>query len=237
MDRENPLAVVRERIERLNIAKTPALKIWGWWTDPTPDDPTAPSVQKFVSEHRPLIIFDSLVGFHPGSEQDASETRRHMKAYIMLAAGGATVIVLHHTGKANTSKQYRGSSDIKAAVDIAYVLESLSDADAGIRSLRLKGFKNRLTLPETICIEYQDGRFQPSNKRAQTDREILERIIGEHPEASKGELEKFASAAGVSEKRARTQLDTGEREGWLQLEIGERGKQSYRLAEVEIGVL
>ena len=102
-----------------------------------PAGPTAASILQFASTHRPLIIFDSLVGFHPGSEQDASETRRHMQSYIALAAAGAGVLVLHHTGKAQTAKQYRGSSDIKASVDLAYILESLSEPDAGIRSLRL----------------------------------------------------------------------------------------------------
>jgi RecA-family ATPase len=174
VDRENPLSVVRERLERLGIAETAALTVWGLWNNPMPDGPTAVSILQFVSTWRPLIVFDSLVGFHPGSEQDASETRKHMKAYIALAAAGAGVIVLHHTGKADTSKQYRGSSDIKAAVDLAYVLESLSEPDAGIRSLRLKAFKNRLTLPETFRIDYQDGRFSVSEQRAETNREIVE---------------------------------------------------------------
>jgi hypothetical protein len=237
VDRENPLAVVRERIDRLGIIKTAALTIWGLWVNPTPDGPTALSILQFVATHRPLIIFDSLIGFHPGSEQDASETRRHMQAYIALAAAGAGVIVLHHTGKADTAKQYRGSSDIKAAVDIAYVLESLSEADAGIRSLRLKAFKNRVTLPETLRIEYQEGRFDVSNRWVETNREILERLIGQHPGASKAEIEKLASAAAIPQRRTRALLDEGVREDWLILEVGPRGRQSYRLAEVEIGVL
>ena len=160
-----------------------------------------------------------------------------MQAYILLAAAGAGVIVLHHTGKADTAKQYRGSSDIKAAVDIAYVLESVSEPDAGMRSLRMKTFKNRLALPETLCIEYHDGRFELSGRRAETNRELLERIIGEHPGASKAEIETLASAAAISQKRTRALLDEGVRSGWLHPEVGARGRQSYRLAEVEIGIL
>ncbi len=237
VDRENPLAVVRERIERLGIAETPALKIWGLWVNPTPDGPTAANILQFARAHRPLIIFDSLVGFHPGSEQDASETRRHMQAYISLAAAGASVVVLHHTGKADTTKQYRGSSDIKAAVDVAWVLESLSEPDAGIRSLRLKAFKNRLTLPETVCIEYQDGLFVLSAQRAQTNREILERLIAEHPGASRGHMEKLAAAAGIPQKRTRALLDAAARDGWLSVERGPRGRLSYWPSSVEVGML
>lgn len=237
IDRENPLPVVRERLERLGIHQTPALAAWGLWNKPMPDSPTALSILEFASAHQPLIIFDSLVGFHPGSEQDASETRRHMQAYIALAAAGAAVIVLHHTGKEDTAKQYRGSSDIKAAVDLAYVLESLSDFDAGIRSLRLKAFKNRLTLPETLRLEYQDGRFNPSDQRAETNREIIERIVRQHPGASKMEIESLASGAGVAQKRTRALLEEGAGAGWLIPESGPRGRLSYRLAEVEVGVL
>jgi hypothetical protein len=237
VDRENPLPVVRERLDRLGINRTEHLTIWGWWVDPTPEGPTAASILSFVAEYRPLIIFDSLIGFHPGSEQDASETRKHMQAYMRLAAAGATVIVLHHTGKAETSKQYRGSSDIKASVDVAYILESLSEPDAGIRSLRMKAFKNRLTLPATLRIDYQDGRFSVSDQRVQTNREIVERVIEQHPGESKGEIESLASAGGVTQKRARQLLGEGVRDGWLIADSGPRGKLPYRLAEVEIGLI
>jgi Bifunctional DNA primase/polymerase, N-terminal/AAA domain/Primase C terminal 1 (PriCT-1) len=237
VDRENPLAVVRERIERLAIAETAELRIWGLWVTPSPEGPTATNILQFASATRPLIIFDSLVGFHPGSEQDASETRRHMQAYIKLAAVGASVIVLHHTGKADTTKQYRGSSDIKAAVDVAYVLESLSGPDAGIRSLRLKAFKNRVTLPETVHVEYRDGRFDVSEQTTETHREIIERVIRQRPGASKNEIEKLAQAAGIAQKRTRTLLDEGTRAGWLVPDSGPRGRLSYRLAEIEIGLI
>lgn len=237
VDRENPLAVVRERLDRLGIVEIADLRVWGLWNDPMPEGPAAASILQFVSAHFPMIVFDSLIGFHPGSEQDASETRKHMQAYMRLAAAGAGVIVLHHTGKADTAKQYRGSSDIKAAVDLAYVLESLSEPDAGIRSLRLKAFKNRLTLPETLRVEYQEGRFDLSEQRVETNREIVERIVGQHPGASKGEIESLASAAGVAQKRTRTLLDEGVRTGWLTPVSGPRGRLSYRLAEIEVGVL
>src|SRR5207248_1929871 len=68
----------------------------GQWVKPAPEGPTATSLIEFASKSRPLIIFDSLVAFHPGSEQDASETRKHMQSYISLAATGAAVVILHH---------------------------------------------------------------------------------------------------------------------------------------------
>lgn len=43
VDRENPLAVARERIDRLGIVEIPALKIWGPWVTPAPDGPKSGS--------------------------------------------------------------------------------------------------------------------------------------------------------------------------------------------------
>ena len=62
-------------------------------------------------EARPLIIIDSMSAFHGGDENSASETRAFLNQARQLADLGATPIVLHHDGKADTAKDYRGSSD------------------------------------------------------------------------------------------------------------------------------
>jgi hypothetical protein len=61
--------------------------------------------------------------------------------------------------------------------------------------------------------------------------------MGQHPGASKGEIENLASAAGVPQKRTRALLDEGVRAGWLIPDFGPRGRLSYRLAEIEVGIL
>jgi RecA-family ATPase len=88
-----------------------------------------------------LIIFDSLIQFHTGSEQDSSETRRYLDQYRRLAHLGPGIVLPHHTGKGEGAKQYRGSSDIKASVDQAFCLEALSDGGGSTtRELRLSPF-------------------------------------------------------------------------------------------------
>jgi hypothetical protein len=234
LDRENPGQVVRERLHRLRIPKTSELRIWGGWVDPQPHGPNSPSVIEYCREFRPLVVWDSLVAFHTGSEQDASETRKHMQAYRNLAAMGATVLVSHHTGKAETSRQYRGSSDIKAAVDMAWLLESLGDAGAGLQSLRLTPFKSRLALVEPMRIDYTDGQFGVSSTRAETNREIMERVVRDHPDESAKGLVTLAQAAGVAKTRAEQLLAQGEREGWLTVSVGRRGRKTYSLASIEV---
>jgi len=106
-----------------------------------------------VQQHRPLLIWDSLIDFHDGDEQSAKETRRFMKHFRALANAGATVIILHHTGKTETSQDYRGSSDIKAAVDTAYRLETEFSLDKGIHRLTLRNFKGRFAIGRDFALD------------------------------------------------------------------------------------
>jgi hypothetical protein len=142
LDGENPLYVVKQRLFDLGIADTPNLKVWGGWNISPPVGPEHPLVVEFARQHKGVIIYDSLIEFHPGSEQSSTETRAFMRFFRTLANLGATVIVLHHTGKAETAKQYRGSSDIKAAVDTAYLLSrQLARSPAG-RDLEFPAGRN-----------------------------------------------------------------------------------------------
>jgi hypothetical protein len=107
--------------------------VWGGWVCDPPPGPDSAIIRDYVQQHRPLLIWDSLIDFHDGDEQSASETRAFMKHFRALANLGATVLILHHTGKTSTSQDYRGSSDIKAAVDMAYCLESEMTLAGGLR--------------------------------------------------------------------------------------------------------
>lgn len=63
----------------------------------------------------------------------ARRTRRRpvhsLSCFRNLAAAGATVLIIHHTGKGDGTKEYRGSSDIVAAVDAAFVVERSAGAN------------------------------------------------------------------------------------------------------------
>jgi len=142
LDGENPLALVLSRLNDLNIDATDALGIWGGWHSSEPPGPDDDRLLKFAKEHQPLIIFDSLVFFHTGDEQSATETRAFMNFFRKLAYAGATILVLHHTGKGRSSKRYRGSSDIEASVDMAYHLEGTRKGGP-LDRLRMTCFKSR----------------------------------------------------------------------------------------------
>jgi hypothetical protein len=87
--------------------------LWRGWNLSPPVGPQHDLVIEFARQHRSLIIYDSLIEFHPGSEQSSTETRAFMRYFRTLANLGATVIILHHTGKAENSKQDRDPPILK----------------------------------------------------------------------------------------------------------------------------
>src|SRR5262245_38258385 len=231
VDRENPLFVVKERLYRLRIPKTPDLIIWGGWNDPQPEGPDAAAIIEFCKQRRPLVIFDALIAFHRGDEQSACETRKHMQTYRALAAMGAAVVVLHNTGKSETSKQYRGSSDIKAALDSGYVLEAIEAAAGGgaLTTVRFVPFKTRIGPVATLHIAYENGRFEAAAQRKIPDTEHLYTALRTHPNSSQRTLLKLLEGI-VSQRRITELLIEGVQQGKIEVCQGKRGGGNcYRL--------
>jgi hypothetical protein len=93
LDRENPLAVICNRLERLGIEDGPHFRIWGGWLPQEAPQPDAPIVIDWVKlcEPKPLVVVDSLAAFHGGDQNDAGEMRAFMHRCRRLADLGATV--------------------------------------------------------------------------------------------------------------------------------------------------
>jgi hypothetical protein len=234
LDRENPLALVKQHLFDLHVQRTPDLIYWGGWCEHPPDGPAAASLHSFARAEKPVLIFDSLIAFHSGSEQDATETRRYLQYYRDLAASGATVVLLHHTGKSENSKQYRGSSDIKASVDMAWLVEKLGDPAGLLSDLRIVPFKNRMGAGSIIPAAFRDGRFL-CEQRQQTNREIFERLVGLNPNSKGVELVRLGMDAGIGKTRVEQLLAEGVQQGWLDVRAGKQGSKMYSLAEPELG--
>ena len=164
-------------------------------------------LRDYAREYHPLLIWDSLVQFHDGEEQSATETRSFMNYFRQLAHLGATVIILHHTGKTSTSQEYRGSSDIKAAVDMAYVLETESTLMGKIHRLTLRNFKARHAPGKDFGLEFvhRQGFVAcevPDPPAAPDPMQTLIDIVAENPGKNQGEIVAIAMQAGVSKHHA-----------------------------------
>ena len=191
MDGENPLGVVKERLSSLAIPETSDLYLWGGWnTNHPPFGPSDPKAEQFARATKGFMIFDSLVEFHSGDESNATETRKYMRCFRNLANLGATVLILHNTGKASSAKKYRGSSDIKAAVDTAYTVEkvtgALGTASTGLQRLKIGNFKSRFALGKDFSVEFVAGEgFRNADeiviKEMKEKSNVLESLLTEEP--------------------------------------------------------
>jgi len=233
IDRENPLFTIKERLARLHIGETADMHYWGLWVDPAPQGPASPSILEFVRKFRPLIVFDSLVAFHEGSEKDATETRQHMNLYRKLAAEGATIVVLHHTGKSETSKEYRGSSDIKAAADMGFVLERTDGSAAGseLAGLRLVPFKSRFIAINPIRLDYAGGAFLPTDGPVATPQEIMLDALRLNPGGVRLDLVGCGRKRGLGRNQAEEALDNLVLAGKAVVRRGKHGGHRFYLPD------
>lgn len=151
IDLENPGNVIASRKNVLGIRQAPRLKYWGRWTPQPFFGIDSPELRKYAAAVKPLIVFDSLVRFHKGNENDAGEMAIAMGHFLELTKAGATVLLLHHAGK-DESKNVRGSTELEGAPDLAYRVSRTDD-----RAVRLFQFKNRFG--EEASFDLRLGEF------------------------------------------------------------------------------
>ena len=229
LDRENPISVVVERFNRLGVTDSDTFKYWGGWLEEEAPEPTSPVVIDWVKSctPRPLVIIDSVIAFHRGAENDAAEIRKTFDQFRLLANLGCTVIALHHSGKADSAKDFRGSSDVKAAVDVAYHLSRSGDP-ARLDLLKLRAFKQRFSVDAEILLRYVDGEFLAGQGgHVVTIADRLAHLLRTNPGIQTATFESLAVREGVSRARSRDYLNEGVMAGRIRRE-SEAGKNSKR---------
>ena len=213
LDRENPLPVVVERSERLRISDGDGLTIWGGWC---PSEPPGPLSQELLSwaaacDPKPLLIFDSLISYFDGqSENDSAEMRRYTQGFRKLADMGCTVLVLHHSGKGETTKDFRGSSDIKASIDTGWHLSNFGEGR--LERLRLRAWKCRFAVAPDLLLTYTDGEFLSEESSPERSvNESLIHLLKANPGIRAADFELLARDKGLGRDRARKFLMEGEK--------------------------
>ncbi len=231
LDRENSAAFIADVLKRLHAKDSGDLRIWGGWLQEQAPDPGAGIVQTWVlsCDPKPLIVVDSLVAFHGGDENDASETRSYLQRCRRLADLGATILLLHHSGKADSSQDYRGSSDIKASADACYKLSNTGAANR-IERLRLTPFKSRFVVDAEFVLRYSDGVFareSGSGSQRATDADLLRELLTENPGITGKDFENLAVKRGVHRNYARTWRVNRTRDGAVRFEEGANNARFY----------
>jgi hypothetical protein len=225
LDKENPLPLVQQRMELLAGGPIPGLYLWGGWLKDEPPMIGDPRLPIIAAQNRPLIVFDSKVRFHTADENSASEMRIPMGHLRKLVDVGATVLVLHHRAKAEGSK-YRGSTDILAAVDMAYTLEA---ADG---FLRLRRFKSRFSAEQSIQLraDFATGSFEVigagGDPRKADGVELVRAYIAGHPGVNTRAICEALQGDGISRSRALEILHHETGRLW-RMEYGDKTSHRY----------
>ena len=237
LDRENPASVVKERFGRLGIQDGGDIRVWGAWQPHEVPEPGSPAVLRWVAETnpKPLIIVDSFIAFlSGGDENDASVVRSFMQQLRRLADLGATVIVLHHTGKGESTRDYRGSSDFKASLDVGFSLVNMGDRM--LERLRLKAFKTRFIVDADLIVNYSGGQFLADDRPNAADRTVTERLtqlLRENPGIHTSDFETLAAdpKRNLGRDRARQFLRNGQATGDIRQERGTKNARANFLVD------
>jgi RecA-family ATPase len=235
LDRENGIDTIQERFTRLGIPKDDCrITVWGGWCDVEPPGPVSPAVVAWVTrkEPKPLVVVDSAAAFMEGDENSASEVRKFMDKLRKLAHLGATVICLHNSGKAETSKDYRGSSDFKASIDIGINVRNSGEGE--LKNIVLKAFKSRFAIDREIILKYAHGSFLADDRpfaAVRTDAEQLTELLRQNRGITKTDFEKAALGCGLARNKAREYIENGERIGEIQVVRGKNNSQQCFIAE------
>jgi hypothetical protein len=229
LDRENPRSIAADRMDRIGLSDSPLLRWYGGWLGSVPG-PESLMVRKWVEscELRPVIVIDSLIAFLEGDENDAAAMRRFMNGLRWLADAGATVVPIHHDGKSETARDYRGSSDIKAAVDQAFHVSNIG-AEGKLDRLNLRCFKSRYGFSGSLVYFYASGKFVRDDRDdapARSAADQLTELLRANPGIRTKQFEDAALKKGLGRNRARDFIADGVLSGVIRRE--DTGRNQFR---------
>lgn len=215
LDRENPLGVVKKRFDnfRLNQAN-PFFHYFGQFTGSEVPQPSESWIVEWAQSLAvpPVIIVDGFTAFlDGGNENDPAITRSWFNSLKPLIKAGCAVVVFHHTGKGDSTKPFRGGTDIAASIDNGFMLESTYNDDGKFDELVLTSFdKMRYQVDTRIEFRCVDGVFVPkteSNTTNIAERGELYKLLLKANGWSKSTFEKEATKLGVSQLKIRSFLN------------------------------
>jgi hypothetical protein len=242
LDRENPQSIVADRMKRLGMTGGGLLHWWGGWLGREAPEPGAAGIHDWVRSRiahgpLPLVIVDSLAAFEVGDENSAADMRRFMHQCRRLADLGATVIVIHHDGKAESAKDFRGSSDFKASIDQAFHCTNIG-SDGKLDRLTLRCFKSRYGLSGSLIYHYAGGRIVRDERQDAPERSIADRLttlLRQNPGIGSREFEDHAAKQSLGRQKARDFLANGVLSRVIRRENASRNRFRHYLRDDEPG--
>jgi Bifunctional DNA primase/polymerase, N-terminal/AAA domain/Primase C terminal 1 (PriCT-1) len=214
LDRENPLAVIQERLDVVYEEGEAAHKHWGMWCE---DEPPLLNNSLLLTFARPgvVLFFDALIRFHNSDENSPTQMAQVMARLRRLQSQGATVIAFHHRDK-KLEAGYRGTAEIPSGADVLFSLCKEED------NLVLRAIKNRVQVDQVVTFraDWDTARLVPSELKSVMERramlEDIKKLIRQNPGISQSAIHKRFNATLVQKaSRWRVQRVLDQHEGSL----------------------
>lgn len=232
---KNPRAVIRERLKRIGVhSDGPLFRVWDYeqlQEAPQPDSPVVVSWVKrmMAATGKPvLVIVDSLITFMgpDADENDNQQMRALFNRCRVLTRLDATVLMLHHPGKSENSKQGRGASDFKPASDLGFLVNNFNpDGSPLLHTLTLVTTKPRVFAGKLI-YHYAGGKMVRSEEDSAVSRAEAEQFTGllrTHPGVTQAQFDRLVTNAQLGRNKGRDFLQLGVQTGEIRVERNAKG--------------
>jgi hypothetical protein len=237
LTRENPVSYIADIARRLQLDNGPDshVQLWGDWAEEPAPAPASPAICSWVNQHHPFVIIDSLIAFFDGQNENDS---REMRAFVnqgrlLLRAGACGILILHHPGKAESAKTYRGSSDLEPAIDAGYYLSN--SGDRVLEQLYLKLWRPRfIGQKQDLVLHYRNNSFVADERRVavyETVSQQLKNLFKDNQACTVTEFVRAARAKGLPQNKARSYLAEGVEAGTIMIEPGSHNRKFHRFAD------
>jgi archaellum biogenesis ATPase FlaH len=212
LDRDNPMFIAQQRIERFGGTTPANLAYWGLWSrdeNGEPMEPPPPDSDLYrdmiLNMKNPVLVFDTFASFASGDENDNAVVGAIFKRLRYLTNLGATILIIHHTAK-DSKSEYRGASAMKGAVDAALLIEG-SIVEGKLTRIEVKTYKTRLGDGKPVV--YGVNAEGIPTRETETVQDAIRSLLVRNPGLSKDKFEKIAVGAGFRRNTVRDFLDHG----------------------------
>lgn len=230
LDRENAAHYVGRMLDRFDIQDGPDFIVNVGADEVPPPGPDSVELVQWVKscDPKPVIVFDTVRAFlNGGDENDSTVMRGFIEPCAALRDAGATVCLIHHTGK---NGDLRGSSDIVGGPDWIWLIESHNAPrleDITFRGKKIRGLAEPFGVRYNAAAGTFNSIIAPSSA-VMRERDIREGVLGnllrENVGISKGKFEEKAKKIhGTSQGDVREFVRKGTADGW----IVNRGTKTY----------
>lgn len=229
IDFENPLAILKERVEKIGLSEN--LYVWHISNEKQPPRLDTKEWELYKQLPPGLLIFDTLRAAHLSDENDSRPMALIMTRLKELREMGFTILLLHHTPKGNENI-FKGSTALLDLADHVLGLEEVREPDTiefDTENLYRLGARIKTRYdPYHIFLKFNPDikGFEVVNDPALEKIEAIYEILKEFPEGLKQKefKEKVKNELDLTESQIRKLLKKGEGLAWDVKKGGEKNR-------------